>query len=98
MSGRTDTDQLEIGVDAMVEAQKWRDPRWGDSAIGGFQYERDGKPWFVIRDHEAEREQEDTVILLGTFSEADFNREFPRAVHRRLLRKALAAMDAEERG
>lgn len=98
MSGWTDTERLEIGVDAMIAAQKWRDPRWGDSAIGGFQYERDSRPWFVIRDHEAERERQDTVILLGTFCKEEFNREFPRAVHRRLLSKALAAMDAEERG
>ncbi|WP_367159946.1 hypothetical protein ABUE34_12945 [Kozakia baliensis] len=98
MIERTNTERLERGVDAMIAAQNWRDPRWKDSAIGMFQYERNGKPIHIIRDHETEFKEERTVVIFETVDRELCEATMSRIIMRRLLLAALAAMDAEERG
>lgn len=49
--------RIEAAVDAVFKARSWRDRRWGDSAIGDFDYSTAEKKRHVIRDHEAEERE-----------------------------------------
>ncbi|MFT8439879.1 hypothetical protein [Acetobacter fabarum] len=83
--------RIEAAVDAVIKARCWRDSRWGDGAIGGFDYSTDNKKRHVIRDHEAEAREGKTVILFETDDYEEYEREYRRACIRREISAALAA-------
>ena len=86
--------RIEAAVDAVIKARCWRDSRWGDGAIGGFDYSTDNKKRHVIRDHEAEAREGKTVILFEVDDYEEYEREYRRACIRREISAALAAADA----
>ncbi|MCP1239882.1 hypothetical protein NKW44_09260 [Acetobacter lovaniensis] len=86
--------RVEAAIDAVIKARGWRDSRWGDGAIGGFDYSTEEKKRHVIRDHEAEAREGKTVILFETGDYEEYEREYRRACIRREILAALAAADA----
>jgi len=86
--------RVEVAVDAILKARRWRDMSWGDGAIGGFSYGTEDKPRYVIRDDEAEQEAGKTVVLFSTENRDEYDRELARAYVRREVVAALRAIDA----
>ena len=71
--------RIEAAIDAVIKSRAWRDGRWNDSAIGGFDYSTPERKRYVIRDHEAEEEEGKTVIIFETENYEDYKREYNRA-------------------
>ncbi|MFT9360112.1 hypothetical protein [Acetobacter okinawensis] len=86
--------RVEAAIDAVIKARGWRDSRWGDGAIGGFDYSTEEKKRHVIRDHEAEAREGKTVILFETDDYEEYEREYRRACIRREISVTLAAANA----
>jgi len=89
-------EKIEAAIDAVLKARSWRHRAWREPAIGMFQCDgEDGEPVrHVVRDHEAEQEQDKVVILFSSSDLDASEREYERAIVRRELRAALAAMSA----
>ena len=78
----------------VLNLRGWRDSRWGDGAIGGFDYSAEEKKRHVIRDHEAEAREGKTVILFEPDDYEEYEREYRRSCIRPAILAVLKAVDA----